>query len=138
MRRMMIRWLAILGMSAVVGLGSGCASRTRTAVVIEAPPAPRVERRSRMPGKNYVWAQGHWGWSRGRHVWVPGRWIKAKKNHTWVDGYWDKRGGEWVYVKGYWDPPGKAYGKSKGKAEKGKSKGKGKGKGKGKKDKDDD
>jgi hypothetical protein len=130
MRRRMFRWLAILSMAAVVGLDTGCSTRTRSrgVVVIEAPPAPRVERRSRAPGKNYVWAQGHWGWSRGRHVWVPGHWIKAKKNHTWVDGYWDKRGGEWVYVKGYWDPPGKAKGKSKGKdTDKGKGKSHGKG-----------
>lgn len=117
MGRSFFRTLAVLSMAIFVALGSGCASHTRTrVVVVEAPPAPRAEKRPHPPGKHYVWAQGHWAYagSRGDYVWMSGRWIKAKKNHTWVDGHWKHRGNDWVWVAGYWQPPGKAKGKSKG------------------------
>ena len=139
MRRTIFRSLAVVSMAAVVALGSGCASHSKTAsatVVIGAPPAPRVDKRSPRPGKQYIWVQGHWERSRGQYVWAPGRWVKAKKNHIWVDGYWlkHKKSGDWVWVAGYWDPPGKAKGKSKGKSSStasasSKSQGKGQGKG---------
>ena len=119
MGRSFFRTFAVLSMATFVALGSGCASHTATrVVVVEAPPAPRMEKRSHPPGKHYVWMQGHWvhAGSRGDYAWVPGRWIKAKKNHTWVDGHWDHRGKNWVWVAGYWQPPGKAKGKSKGKS----------------------
>ncbi|OYD16789.1 hypothetical protein CH333_02630 [candidate division WOR-3 bacterium JGI_Cruoil_03_44_89] len=75
----------------------------RTVVVMEEPPAARVEVKTACPGANYVWKQGHWAWKHGTWVWLPGHWEKRpKKNATWVPGHWKKKRGGWFWVPGHW------------------------------------
>ena len=68
-----------------------------------APPAARVEVRTRAPSPRHVWVPGYWGWRGGRHVWIGGFWrMPPQPGHVWIEGRWVDSGGEWVWEEGRW------------------------------------
>ena len=66
-----------------------------------APPPVRYERVP-PPRRGYIWVNGHWGWSHGRHVWIPGTWIRARSGYVYERPRWQHRGNRWYYSDGYW------------------------------------
>lgn len=81
-----------------VGVGASVGEVIRTA-----PPAPRVEVRSAMPGRDYIWIDGYWAWQGARHEWVPGHWAEPRAGYVWVPHRWEHvRGGGWRLREGYW------------------------------------
>ena len=71
-------------------------------VVVVEPPPVRIERPGPPPAVGYLWIDGFWNWSGGRHVWIPGRWEARRPGyhwepHRWERGHrgWARRGGEW-------------------------------------------
>jgi hypothetical protein len=86
-------------------------------VVNEPPPAPMQEiivERDR-PGRDYIWVNGYWSWSHGRHFWIAGHWDRPPHpGAVWVEPRWDRRGGGYVLVEGYWREPDREPGVSVG------------------------
>jgi hypothetical protein len=78
------------------------------APVVVAPPAPKAETPTAAPGKEYVWAAGHWQWNPATksHVWVPGHWERVKHGHVWVHAHWVSYGGKNYFVPGHWRSKG--------------------------------
>ena len=78
----------------------GCAP----AVVVKAPPKPRVESKPPKPFIKAVWIDGNWKWNSGdnNYVWVTGHWAKAKPGKAWVKGHWKKTPKGHAWVKGHW------------------------------------
>jgi hypothetical protein len=79
---------------------------TRTVVVTEAPPSPRVEVEGPAPSEGHVWIQGYWSNMNGRWVWAPGHWeLRPRVNAMWVPGHWDKNpeGKGWIWTAGHWE-----------------------------------
>ncbi|MBL0740018.1 hypothetical protein [Chryseolinea lacunae] len=79
----------IIAIGSVVGLSSCAhhdklsrAERTQTLNVARTP--------------QYVYRNGHMGWSKGynpvppvkRNTWVPGKWYNSSQGKVWVAGYW--------------------------------------------------
>lgn len=71
-------------------------------VVIVEPPPVRVERPGPPPAVGYLWIDGFWRWSSGRHHWVPGHWEAQRPGRRWEPHRWERgprgwyqRGGEW-------------------------------------------
>lgn len=71
-------------------------------VVVVEPPPVRIERPGPPPAVGYLWIDGFWNWSGGRHVWIPGRWEARRPGHYWEPHRWERghrgwarRGGEW-------------------------------------------
>lgn len=71
-------------------------------VVVVEPPPVRIERPGPPPAVGYLWIDGVWNWSAGRHVWVPGHWEARRPGHHWEPHRWERshrgwarRGGEW-------------------------------------------
>ena len=71
-------------------------------VVQVAPPPPRVEVIGVAPGPGYVWLNGYWGWSGGRHTWVGGRWDQGRPGQYWAPHAWGREGGGWRMNGGGW------------------------------------
>lgn len=69
-----------------------------------APPAPRIEVRSRAPSAAHVWIAGHWEWRRGGHVWIPGRWaLPPAAGYRWDAARWvHDPNGQWTFYDGHW------------------------------------
>jgi len=79
---------------------------TRTVVVTEEPPAPRVEVEGSAPSTAHVWIQGYWTHEDNRWVWAPGHWeLRPGANAVWVPGHWDKdpTGKGWIWTAGHWE-----------------------------------
>jgi len=115
----------MFGILPVIAMGSvflgGCASphqemvvtryntpvtTTRTTVVTEAPPTPRVEVEGPAPSTAHVWIQGYWTYIDNRWVWSPGHWdLRPRMNAAWVPGEWDKdpTGKGWLWTPGHWE-----------------------------------
>jgi hypothetical protein len=103
------RWLAVAASALAVTL-AGCVVApvapygydTYGYAVPVAPPPPQVEYIGPAPGVGYVWLNGYWGWSGGRHVWNGGRWEAPRPGYHWTphswshdrDG-WREHGGRW-------------------------------------------
>jgi hypothetical protein len=71
-------------------------------VVVVEPPPVRMERPGPPPSAGYLWIDGFWNWSGGRHVWMPGHWEPRRDGHRWEPHRWERghqgwepRGGEW-------------------------------------------
>jgi hypothetical protein len=109
MRKLLLALVACLGVV-------GCAERhayAQPVVVVEAPmseevvtvatlpPPPHREVVHVSPGRNYVWAHGHWHWT-NRWVWVPGRYVVRVPGRVWVGPRYYYRGRTVVYARGYW------------------------------------
>ena len=75
----------------------------RGVIVRGAPPAPKLEVRTRAPSAKHVWIAGHWE-RRGRTwVWKKGHWVKRpKKGAAWIPARWVKSGDGWTFKQGYW------------------------------------
>ncbi|MHB8519243.1 MAG: hypothetical protein ACYDH9_00665 [Limisphaerales bacterium] len=66
------------------------------------PPPARVEIVPLVPGPDYVWAPGYWGWQ-GGWVWMSGSWvIRPRPGVIWVGGHWARHRRGLVWVGGYW------------------------------------
>lgn len=66
-------------------------------VVLQAPPAPIVERMTLAPAQGYVWIAGHNSWINGRWVWIGGAWARPPQPGAfYVEGRWDARSHNWV------------------------------------------
>jgi len=79
---------------------------TRTVVVTEAPPAPRVEVEGPAPSTSHVWIQGYWTHIDNRWVRAPGHWeLRPSMNAAWVPSHWDKdpTGKGWIWTAGHWE-----------------------------------
>lgn len=75
------------------------------ALVVEAPPAPRLEFRPAQPGPDHLWIAGHWRWDGSSHVWVAGSWaIRPAPGAVWVYGRWVRRTEGWEWAPGHWRP----------------------------------
>jgi len=72
-------------------------------VVRIAPPRPVIERRTRPPGREYVWIPGYHRYEGNAYAWVPGRWDRPPRRHAhWVRHHWVHERGGWVLVEGHW------------------------------------
>jgi len=72
-------------------------------VVRIGPPHAVSERRSRAPGRDYVWISGYHRWDGNAYVWTPGRWEQPPRPHAhWVAHRWNHRRDGWVLVEGHW------------------------------------
>jgi YXWGXW repeat-containing protein len=79
---------------------------TRTVVVNEAPPEPRVEVEGPAPSASHVWIQGYWTHIDNHWVWSPGHWeMRPRVNAMWIPGHWDKdpSGKGWIWTAGHWE-----------------------------------
>jgi hypothetical protein len=72
-----------------------------------APPVLPVYVQPPVPGPDYIWTPGYWGWSEeeGDYYWVPGAWVLAPEpGLLWTPGYWGWNDGVYVWNAGYWGP----------------------------------
>src|SRR5512141_483287 len=68
-----------------------------------APPAPRYERRTRRPGRDYVWLGGAWDWQGNDWAWAPGRWDRASQpGSRWIRPQYRREGDAWRVEPGHW------------------------------------
>lgn len=68
-----------------------------------APPRRVVEVRSRAPGRNYVWIEGHHDWRGNAYAWVPGRWEAPSAGYRrYQRGEWKHDRNGWYWVEGRW------------------------------------
>jgi len=72
-------------------------------VVAVAPPPPRVEIIGTAPSPGYVWIDGYWSWSGGRHEWVGGRWEAPHRGYRWVPHRWHHDRDGWRLHEGHWE-----------------------------------
>lgn len=84
------------------GRGGGGGYEEDGGVVVVEPPPVRMERPGPPPAVGYLWIDGFWNWSGGRHVWMPGHWEPRRSGqrwepHRWERGQrgWQQRGGKW-------------------------------------------
>lgn len=75
----------------------------RGGVVQVAPPAPRYEVAGAPPVAGYLWIDGYWGWSGGRHVWQPGHWTAPRPGYRWAPHRWERDGRGWQERPGHWE-----------------------------------
>ncbi len=73
------------------------------AVVMVAPPEPRVEVVGVAPTPGYVWIGGYWRWVGGRHEWVEGYWAPGRVGYHWVAHAWVRSGDGWRLRPGHWE-----------------------------------
>jgi hypothetical protein len=73
------------------------------AVVMVAPPEPRVEVVGVAPAPGYVWFPGYWNWNGGAHVWVGGHWGAGRPGYYWAPHVWVHTGGGWRMSGGHWE-----------------------------------
>jgi hypothetical protein len=71
-------------------------------VIHEAPPAPRVEVVTVVPGPGHVWISGYWQRRGGRYAWVPGHWSRVRPGYFWAPGHWVRHGSGWHFSGGFW------------------------------------
>ena len=72
-------------------------------VVRIAPPRAVIERRTRPPGRDYVWVSGYHRWDSNAYAWSPGRWEQRPRPRArWVSHRWKHHKGGWVLMEGHW------------------------------------
>lgn len=69
-----------------------------------APPAPYAEVVTVSPGIGFVWMEGAWIWSGGRHQWRAGSWARPPSGYNrWESGRWNNQPGRgWYQLGGRW------------------------------------
>jgi hypothetical protein len=68
-----------------------------------APPLLPVYAQPAIPGPDYLWTPGYWGWADGDYYWVPGTWVEAPQpGYLWTPGYWGWANGAYLWNGGYW------------------------------------
>jgi hypothetical protein len=90
---------------ALVGLASLAATEgtASAAVVVFAPPTPRVEIMPPVPSAHVVWAPGYWGYRPSvGYAWYGGRYIHARPGYAWAGPRWVGAGHAWHFVPGHW------------------------------------
>ena len=92
---------------AAAGTTSACMAsvRPRSGVVYvrTGPPARIVEVRPAVPGRNYIWIDGHHEWRGNAYVWIPGRYeVPASGYARWQAGQWKHDRNGWYWVDGHW------------------------------------
>lgn len=87
---------------------AGCAADRL--VVSQAPPPIPDEPRTRKPGTDVFWQNGHWAWddARGVYYWEAGGWSPERRGELWIPGYWERveedgRIEGWSWVEPRWD-----------------------------------
>lgn len=91
-------------------LSAGCAHHrevvvrdSQPVVVVQEPPAPRIETRPTSPGSGYAWVPGYWAWDGKRYAWRPGEWVlMPRSGAVWVDGHWERHANGWTWTPGHW------------------------------------
>lgn len=79
------------------------AAATREIIVVEAPPAPRVETMGVAPSADHVWVPGNWTRSGNQWIWSSGHWdLRPAAKSVYVPGHWERQGGGYVWREGYW------------------------------------
>jgi WXXGXW repeat (2 copies) len=67
------------------------------------PPADYVEVQPAIPGPDYIWVGGYWGWGPGGWVWTRGYWGRPPyRGAHWYGPHYVYRGGRHVWVRGGW------------------------------------
>ena len=77
------------------------------AISVDVPPPPLpVYEQPVIPGPDYIWVPGYWGWTDDvGYYWVPGTWVLAPEpGLLWTPGYWAWNDGMYVFYPGYWGP----------------------------------
>jgi hypothetical protein len=107
--RIIVPALLLLGMPAApspshaqisVGISAGIAP----------PPLPVYEQPP-VPGPDYMWTPGYWGWGAGGYYWVPGTWVYPPTiGLLWTPPWWGWSNGVYVFNAGYWGPEVGFYG----------------------------
>jgi hypothetical protein len=88
--------------SSTNGLPFQGSSATNAVYAPLTPPANVVEAVPVVPGPEYVWVPGYWGWNPG-WVWIGGRWvIRPHPGAVWVRGQWGRHGRGYVWTRGHW------------------------------------
>ncbi|KAA3610514.1 MAG: hypothetical protein D8M58_06710 [Calditrichaeota bacterium] len=72
-------------------------------IVTKKPNKPKVlVVKTKQPGSNYVWINGHWKVHKNKYVWKKGHWVKARKHHVWIPGHWKEVRKGWKWIPGHW------------------------------------
>jgi hypothetical protein len=71
----------------------------------EPPPPLPVYQQPEVPGDNYMWTPGYWGYAPTGYYWVPGVWVIAPYvGALWTPGYWGFYNNRYGWHQGYWGP----------------------------------
>jgi len=75
----------------------------RIRIAPEAPPPPRMERRTARPSRAHVWIGGYWDRQDDRWAWAPGRWEEpSQRGSLWVKPRYRAESGAYRYEPGHW------------------------------------
>jgi hypothetical protein len=67
------------------------------------PPTDIVEVQPIMPGPDFIWVGGYWGWGPRGWVWSHGYWgHPPRRGAVWLRPHYVYRGGRHVWVRGGW------------------------------------
>ncbi|MDE2148335.1 MAG: YXWGXW repeat-containing protein [Gammaproteobacteria bacterium] len=97
---------------AALSAESAASADVLVAVRIAPPPLPLYSQPP-VPGPDYLWIPGYWGWDAdaGDYYWVPGTWVLAPQpGLLWTPGYWAWADGVYLWHPGYWAPQVGFYG----------------------------
>jgi hypothetical protein len=70
------------------------------------PPLPLYDQPP-LPGPDYLWSPGYWGWDEDAqdYYWVPGAWVLAPEpGYLWTPSWWGWNDGLYIFHAGYWGP----------------------------------
>ncbi len=72
-------------------------------IVVQAPPALRVEVVTARPSSGHVWVTGYWVWGTGAYVWTPSVWVlPPEPAAVWVAPRYEERSGVHISISGFW------------------------------------
>lgn len=72
-------------------------------IVVQAPPALRVEVISARPSAAHVCVPGFWAWGGSVYVWTPSAWVlPPEPAAVWVAPRYEERSGVHVSISGFW------------------------------------
>lgn len=72
-------------------------------IVLQAPPALRIEVISARPSATHVWVTGYWVWESSAYIWAPGVWVlPPEPAAVWVAPRYEERSGVHVSISGFW------------------------------------
>lgn len=72
-------------------------------IVVQAPPALRIEVISTRPSATHVWVTGYWVWESSAYMWAPGVWVlPPEPAAVWVAPRYEERSGVHVSISGFW------------------------------------
>jgi hypothetical protein len=75
------------------------------------PPVLPIYAQPVIPGPDYIWTPGYWGWGPEGYYWVPGTWVMPPSaGLLWTPGYWAWADNRYFWRAGYWGPTVGFYG----------------------------